>query len=112
DFTSEYAKFPANPKNITFDGDVGAREEATTITKSKTDAYYFTTTFDLGLELGYNIMVPILGIVPIKLGSGAFSMKMGYNYTESKSTTKDTTYTIGYVLDDDDSGDRFSVNIT
>ncbi len=111
DFTSDYAKFPAKSENITFDGDVGAREESTTITKSKTDAYYFTTTFDLGVEVGFNVIIPAFG-VPIKLGSGAFSMKMGYNYTESESTTKDTTYTIGYVLDDDDSGDRFSVNIT
>jgi len=112
DYLSQYTVSESSVRNEEFDAGAGALERSTTITKSETDAYYFTTTFDARLEVGWNATIPIPFIGIVTAASGAFFGKLGYQYTESGSTTNEETYEVGYVLDDDDVGDNFLVEVT
>jgi hypothetical protein len=92
-------------KNISFFGSSGAIENSTKTSSSSTSTLEFDMEVDeaLAVELGLEVG-----------GSGASA---GYNLhfrTEtgkSKSTTKTKETTIGYVLDDNDALDNFSINV-
>jgi hypothetical protein len=111
DYISEYTTY-SEQENISFGAEAGAIERSRTVTKNETDSYFFTTTLDVGVEFGFNASVPIPFVGIINLGGTTFSAKAGYQYTEEGSTSEEKSYTVGYVLDDDDTGDNFLVDIT
>ena len=112
DFLNEEGK-PADliEQNISFDGGLGSRETSQTITTTRTDEYTFSTTFDLSLEIGTAISIPIPFLGFQKVAEASFETSVGYAYNESGSTTSEEFFTVGYVLDDDDVGDVFSLNV-
>ena len=92
-------------KNISFDGSAGPITAQTTTSVSKTSSIEFSMSIDatLAAQLGFEIA-----------GSGV-SGGVDVNFrTETGGSTASNTIqetTTGYVLDDDDNGDYFSVNI-
>ena len=112
DYLSQYTVSEGAVQIEEFDAGSGALARSSTITKSETDAYYFTTTFNARLEIGWNATIPIPFIGIVSPAGGFFSTKIGYQFTESGSTTTEETYEVGYTLDDNDIGDNFLVEVT
>jgi hypothetical protein len=92
-------------KNLSFDGAVGAISSTTTTTSTKTSTVEFGTEFnkelaaEIGLEIGGS------GVS----GGGVISMKMESGKSQTGAVTQSTT--TGYILDDDENGDYFSIDI-
>lgn len=92
-------------KNISFDGAAGAFENSTSTSVSKNNTIEFSMNIDatVAAELGFDIG-----------GSGA-SGGISVNFKTETGTSNSTTITkqttTGYILDDDDNGDFFSVDI-
>lgn len=93
-------------KNYSFDGNTGKIEQSTTAASSGSSAIEFTMEMntELAIELGMEI-----GGSGLKGGSNVvMRMEMGQSLTNTN--LKETV--IGFVLDDDeDGGDKFSVNV-
>lgn len=107
---NEYQKLKSEPyedqfpKNISFDA--GAAYEASVTTDSTetyTDTYEWMVSPSLATELGFTANNK--GVT--------FEMEQKYVHTKNTSTSNDTTetQTIGFVLEDGDQGDYYSVNI-
>ncbi|MFP4340300.1 MAG: LamG-like jellyroll fold domain-containing protein [Cyclobacteriaceae bacterium] len=111
DYISKYTSYKEK-ETLSFGAEVGAIERAQTVSKIKTDSYFFTATLDVGVEFGFNATVPIPFVGMINTGGTTFSAKAGYQYTEAGSSSQEQTYSVGYTLDDDDNGDEFLVDIT
>lgn len=92
-------------KNYSFDGVAGPIEESKTNSSSDNISIEFDLEFEgtLGTEFGMEI-----GGAGVKGGS---TSKLRITTGDSRSTSYENSTTVGYVLDDGDPGDFFSVNI-
>jgi|GEM_PF-721792 len=92
-------------KNISFDGAAGAISSTTTTSSSKSNTIEFGTEINkaLAIELGFEV-----GGSGVSGGS-VISMKMETGKSQTTATTQSTT--TGYVLDDNENGDIFSIDI-
>lgn len=92
-------------ENFSFDGDLGGVERSVSTSRSETRNINFKATINAGVaaELGFELS-----------GSGV-SAGVNFNFRStvgnSSSTTINTTNTVGYVYDDNDSGDVVSFDV-
>ncbi|MCC6461615.1 MAG: T9SS type A sorting domain-containing protein [Saprospiraceae bacterium] len=91
-------------ENISFTGGVTYEKSLTT---ERSESFSQTTEFAVG-----NSVANELGLTADGIGGG-FNIESVLSYTKSKntSTTEGSASTVGYVLNDDDIGDLFSVTV-
>ena len=92
-------------RNLTLDGSAGEVEYSETMSSSKTLTVEFTQEIneEVAIEAGLNIAGTGL--------SGGALINMRMESGESKSETNLTELVTGFVLDDDDIGDDFSIDV-
>ena len=122
DLISEYqGLYSPEVKNITFDGAAGAISNEVTVSKSQSrslvqQSYFSFETFS-GITFEW-VLKTSVGIgaeveteqLDMEFVVGAIA-NYNFEYEKVKENSTDTTATVGYVLDDDDDGDQFSVTV-
>jgi hypothetical protein len=92
-------------KNYSFDGSAGPIEESITSSASQRMDIEFDLEMDADIALKFGMEVSGSGI------SGGSNVRMRKRMGGSTSNTSLTSTTAGFVLDDNDAGDYFSVNV-
>ncbi len=93
-------------RNVSFDGAAGGYDYSETTETSETMSVDFELQIDAGVALTVGAEINDFG------AEGTVSTNMSYTMGQSETTTNTHTNTFGYVLDDDDPGDYFSVNVS
>ncbi|MEK6482029.1 LamG-like jellyroll fold domain-containing protein [Catalinimonas sp. 4WD22] len=99
-------------ENRSFGAELGTYQSSTSFTTTSTDAYNFSSSFKFGLEIGVGVSIPIPFLGFVKITKTQFTTKFGVQSNQTGSSGNEDSFEVGYVLNDDDPGDLFSVNIT
>ena len=123
DLNGEYQQlYGPEVKNITFDGAAGAISNEVTVAKSQSRGLvqhtYVNSDNYLGLftqarviiSKGLGLSVELAPEVEVEQKIG-FTVSYNFEFEKVKENTSETIATVGYVLDDDDDGDQFSVTV-
>ncbi len=92
-------------QNISFDGGAGGYEYTESTEISETMTVDFEIAVDAGVALAVGMQINKFGV------SGEVYTNMSMTTGQSETSSNTQTNTFGYVLDDTDAGDFFSVNV-
>ena len=123
DLNGEYQQlYGPEVKNITYDGAAGPISNEITVAKSQSRGLVQKTYVDAEAYTGaiFDVKLVIskgLGVVVENAPEISSENRVGligsyhFEFEKTKENTDETTATVGYVLDDDDDGDQFSVTV-
>ena len=104
-YSDSLAKVATFVENRSFDGSAGSFTKSETATTSS--SHTFETEMEINTELAIGLGIEVMG-----LGIGNTStVGIGMSVGSSRSSSTSNSTTIEYTLDDDDSGDDYTVNI-